>query len=119
MILLTDTLSILNNEECLESLLSLSTSLNYSKTPILILLSTHCTCLYVLTCPIQSRDNCDKVELLLIVQIALISWGLELIKNLILTSITLAAIEHLLPRRSILCRDFIITDIRDITNTLG
>ena len=40
----------------------------------------------------------DKVGVVRGEQIVLISEGLELIKNLILTSITLPAIEHLLRR---------------------
>ena len=54
-----------------------------------------CISLPLQTTPTYKGDKGD-VNLLVIDQIALISWGLELIKNLILTSITLAAIEHLL-----------------------
>ena len=115
MILLTDTMSILNNEECLESLLSLSTSLNYSS----VYITAHYTCLYVLIPAIQLENQCNAVEVRITIlvtrsvlsvcrdQIVLVSEGLELIKNLILTTITLPAIEHLLRRtRSILLQRF-------------
>ena len=172
MILLTDTMSILNNEECLESLLSLSTSLNYSNVNI----TAHLCFLYVLTrqakpawnslhaqtgvswvlesvvlmyiaaysvsadtllkiirwvggggmgfiavtsCCFSSKwcivgkslsimvFDSDMVGIVCRLLITILTrlfwyrrdWCWELIKNLILTSITLAAIEHLLRRR--------------------